>query len=142
MSAALPAIDLQLHHIGLATSEFDAALRWYGDLGYVCSAEACDPQQGVELRLLENSLGAPRVELIKPLTDRSPVSRYLRRIGSCIYHTCYEVQSLEESLERIRERQRVIPISEPVPAILFHGRRVSFWQVAGVGLLELLETCS
>lgn len=136
---ATAAIDLALHHFGLATADFDSPMRWYRNLGYTCVAEAEDEIQGVDLRLLEGPSGGPKIELIRGRGDRSPISRYLSRVGPCIYHMCYEVDLLEDALARLRDTQRVIPIGGPAPAALFDGRRVCFAQIVGVGLMEFLE---
>ncbi len=131
--------DLTFHHIGLATSDFETPLRFYFGLGYRCVAEEVDERQDVELRLLEALGGGPRVELIKPLSESSPISRSLRTVGPCIYHCCYETRSLDDLLNELRKQHRLIRISEPTPAPLFGGASVSFWQIAGLGLYEFLE---
>jgi hypothetical protein len=49
-------------------------------------------------------------------------------------------ESTDVSIAALRSKGlRVIPISEKKPAVLFGGRMVSFYNVAGIGLIEIVE---
>jgi methylmalonyl-CoA/ethylmalonyl-CoA epimerase len=57
-----------------------------------------------------------------------------------IYHSCFETADLTATLSAWEEKGlRAVCISEPKPAVLFNGRKVSFYMVNGAGLIELLE---
>jgi methylmalonyl-CoA/ethylmalonyl-CoA epimerase len=57
-----------------------------------------------------------------------------------IYHVCYTTDNLGSALAGLEKAgTRVICASPPKPAILFGGRKVSFYNVAGIGLIEILE---
>jgi len=72
--------------------------------------------------------------------EEGPLTPILKRYSELVYHTCYETKDLEASLKAIKEAGlRVIPVSPPTPAILFGGRKVSFYTIMGFGLIEILE---
>ena len=126
------------HHIGMAVKSFDASMVFYRKLGYEIQGPIIDPLQNVELMLLESTT-FPRIELIKPIDEKSPVNNYLKGAAEAIYHLCYEVADLSQTLAFLEANHRIICLSQPKPAVLFGGRRVSFYQVKGVGMIELLE---
>ncbi len=83
----------------------------------------------------------PTIELIWPGQEKSPVDSILQRMGNAIYHLCYTTPDCDQTLAAFSaEGLRVLPIGDPAPAVLFGGKTVSFYNVAGFGLIELLES--
>jgi methylmalonyl-CoA/ethylmalonyl-CoA epimerase len=57
-----------------------------------------------------------------------------------IYHVCYETDNLAAALAQFDEAKlHAVCISPPTPAPLFGGRPVSFYNVVGIGLIEILQ---
>jgi methylmalonyl-CoA/ethylmalonyl-CoA epimerase len=53
---------------------------------------------------------------------------------------CYVTDNLADTLSRMNDaRLRWQCVSPPKPAILFGGRRVSFYMIVGIGLIEIIE---
>lgn len=130
---------LTFHHIGLALKREDDALKFLDGLGYTQGVQVYDPQQKVYLRLCTAD-GKPSVELVTAGEEDGPLTPILKRYNELVYHTCYETQDLEKSLAAIESTGlRVVPVSPPTPAILFGGRKVSFYTIMGFGLIEILE---
>ena len=125
------------HHFGLAVKEFERPIRFYNTIGYNCSAPIRDDLRGVEL-VMCTSEHLPNIELIRPIDDQSPIKNYLKNSNEVIYHTCFEVESVEKTLEIIKNKSRVILVSKPTPAVLFDNRCVSFYYIQNVGLFEFL----
>ncbi len=129
---------LRFHHFGLAVAEAEPAFRYLAALGYVEGAMVFDPLQRVNLAMRHHT-AMPDVEVIWPGDGPSPIDKMIRKSGSMIYHLCYEVADPETailSLEAVG--LDVVQVSPPKPALLFGGREVSFYSVAGFGLIELL----
>jgi hypothetical protein len=139
MTAATLA-GLAFHHMGLAVKDDGAALTLLGALGYGWGERVFDPLQNVKLRLC-TAPGRPTVEIVQPGGEGpSPVDGMISNHNALIYHTCYETDDLGATLaEMKRLGLRFVRISPPTPAVLFGGRRVSFYKVQGVGIIELLE---
>lgn len=131
---------LTFHHMGLALRKEDEALKFLNGLGYTPSDKVYDPEQKVNLRICEQD-GFPAVELVTAHDgEGGPLTSILKKHTELIYHTCFETQDLEKTLEAMEnDGLRVLPVASPKPAILFGGRKVSFYTVMGYGLIEILE---
>lgn len=129
---------ISFHHIGLAVKEFSAAKAYYESLGYECAAPVIDPIQNVELMYC-SSIDQPDVELVRPLDTDSPVTNILESNNASIYHTCYEVTDFENDLKQLFASGRAICTSPPKKAILFNNRKVSFYYLKDVGVIEVLQ---
>lgn len=83
----------------------------------------------------------PAIELIWPGSGKGPIDALVQRhVSGIIYHTCYVTEDLRAALAAF-EADGVNPIcvSPPKPAVLFNGKKVSFYNIPGVGLVEILQ---
>jgi hypothetical protein len=122
----------------MAVRQFAPARDFYTSQGYIAGLPTVDPLQEVELLFCTKN-GAPSVELVRPLHDRSPVAGYLKSEDERLYHVCFEVSDLGAALASVYARRRYICVSPRKPAVLFGGRYVSFYYAKGIGLVEFLE---
>lgn len=129
--------QLRFHHIGIACRDIEKTRGFYLTMGYEASAVTEDPIQHVRICFLEMQ-GAPRLELLEPLDDVSPVKRTLETAGVTPYHLCYEVDDIEMAIDELRG-QRFLVVSAPVPACAMNDRRVAFLFKKDNGLVELVE---
>ncbi len=131
---------LRFHHLGLAARHPGKAKNFLVLLGYTLDPAVYDPLQKTHLIMCHAKNGMPPVEIIYPGDEPSPVDHLLTMYGNSIYHICFETESLDSSLNVLRERGlRVTTVSPPKPAALFGGRFVSFYLVPGFGLIEILD---
>jgi methylmalonyl-CoA/ethylmalonyl-CoA epimerase len=130
----------QIRHLGIAVNDLDEALAFYQRaFGYsVVSGPFDDPIQKVRVCFIgAGSADACQIELIAPAGPESPVHRTLAKgIGG--YHICYEVDDAEESLKAMRA-QGCVPVSKPVPAVAFGGRRIAWFFTPTQQLVEIVE---
>ena len=129
--------QLDFHHIGIACRDIAKTLVFYVSMGYAPSPVVDDPLQRVRICFLEKA-DAPRLELIEPLDDQSPVARTLATAGVTPYHLCYEVQDIEEAVASLRG-QRFLLVNGPIPACAMNDRKVAFLFQKNTGLIELVE---
>ncbi|OAF15458.1 hypothetical protein AYJ54_39455 [Bradyrhizobium centrolobii] len=131
---------LAFHHFGLAVASPEEAFRYLASLGYVAGNSAFDPIQRVNLAMRHHA-AMPDVEVIWPGDGPSPIDKLIKRTGTMIYHLCYACPNAEQALDALAASGvEIVPVSEPAPAILFGGQKVSFHHVSGFGLIEILET--
>ncbi len=124
------------HHIGLACRAMADEYAQLAILGYAAESEPiADPIQKVRVQFFSG--GGPRIELVEPASDDSPVRGWLKR-GAKLYHMAYEVADLEVSMRQL-EAQEFRAIIEPVPAIAFGMRRIVFLMSPSLYLIELIE---
>ncbi|QUY43028.1 VOC family protein [Acaryochloris marina] len=129
---------LEFHHFGLAVRKPQKAIHFLRDLDYQIGPETYDELQNVNLRMGEHS-SMPDIELIYPTDSPGPLDEWLTDYAQIIYHLCYVSENVEQTIDKLRQEHRIITISPPKPAILFNFQNVSFYQIHGFGLVEILE---
>jgi len=130
---------LAFHHFGLAVRSPERAMLYLKALGYRESATEYDALQAVNLAMLHHP-EMPDVEVIWPGDGPSPIGGLLKRNETMIYHLCYETHDAASSIAAIEAAGlHIMQVSEPKPAVLFGGLKVSFHYVEGFGLIELIH---
>jgi len=131
---------LEFHHLGLAVRRPDDAVRFLRGLGYEIGEPVFDPEQNTNLIMCRHR-AMPDTEIIYPGRAKSAVDGLAKlHPGGIVYHVCYVTADLAATLARLeQDGLRAVCVAPPVPAVLFGGRRVSFYQIVGIGLCEILE---
>ena len=134
-------LNLDFHHFGLALKQTATAEVFLHANGYSIGEWVYDPLQNVELCLCSH-ISQPDVELISPSknSESGPLDTILKDSEQMIYHICYQVQNIEESVNDLKNNNiRIVALSEKKPALLFGNREVAFYFIKGFGLIELLN---
>jgi len=131
---------LKFHHFGVAVQNPTDAFKLAGALGYIVGPAVFDPVQNVQLALCSHE-AHPTLELIWPGPGKGPIDALIRRQDSgIVYHICYETCDLNSVLGKFHALGlETTCVSMRTPAPLFSGRNVSFYEVSGMGLIEILE---
>jgi methylmalonyl-CoA/ethylmalonyl-CoA epimerase len=132
---------LTFHHLGLAVKTPDAAVSFLKGLGYVNGEAVFDPLQNVHLLMCDHPT-MPSIEVIYRAKGEGPLDKLLaRQKEGLVYHMCYSTRSLQASLAAMQsdKSMELFCISPPKAAVLFGGKPVSFYLVAGVGLIEIID---
>ena len=131
----LPA-GYEFHHLGYACASIKKERDFFCFLGYRQEGEVfADPIQGVSGCFLNGP--GPRIELLENLPGATTLTPWLSA-GIRIYHFAYRVADLEGAIDWARSLRAKV-IAEPVPAVAFAGRRVSFIMFRNRLMLELIE---
>jgi methylmalonyl-CoA/ethylmalonyl-CoA epimerase len=90
-----------LHHIGIAVSDLDEAIRAYVQAtgGRFVHREVV-ADQGVEVAVIE--IGTLRIELLAATQDDSPIARFVATRGTGLHHIALESTSVQEELNRMK----------------------------------------
>ena len=132
--------SLSFHHIGIACRDIAKSMTFYTAMGYQASPVIDDPIQHVRVCFLEKE-GAPRLELLEPLDEQSPVARTLATAGVTPYHICYEVPDITAAIAALRG-QKFLLVNGPVQACAMGDKRIAFLFQKHTGLIELVENPS
>jgi hypothetical protein len=139
MAALANRFGLSFHHFGWAVRTPAPAFIYLASLGYSLGSTIFDSLQRVNLSMCCHP-EMPDVELIWPSDGPSPVDNLIKRRGSAIYHLCYTSADAEGAVAAMEAAGlRVLPVSPPQPAVLFGGRPVSFYNIADLGLIEIIH---
>ena len=138
----MPTNNLVFHHVGVASNS--AAFTRGTDrqnlelLGYSSEGEPwVDERLGMRGQFMIAGNGAPRVELVVPHGDHSPVESWLKQ-GIKLYHLAFLATDLFAEIERM-QAQRAKLVFPPTPAVAFDSRRIAFVMLPNLLLVEIIE---
>lgn len=127
-----------LDHVAIAVNSLDESLADYERLyGIRPLHREVVEQQGVEEAML--AVGGSFVQLLEPLSEESPVGRFLSKNGEGLHHMAFAVADIEIALaDLVAEGARLV---DEVPRIGGRGAKIAFVhpkQTSGT-LIELVE---
>ena len=94
---------MKVDHIGIATRKIDEALElWRDALGLQVDFIEEVTDQGVRIAMLP--IGETHIELLEPLSQDSPVGKFLQKRGPGIHHVAVRVTDIRASLAQLKER--------------------------------------
>jgi methylmalonyl-CoA epimerase len=128
----------RIDHIGVAVADLDAAIELHCEqYGMPLVHRETIASQGVEAALLD--VGESHVELLAPLSDDSPVGRFLAKHGPGLHHVAYAVDDVDAALRTLRDQGLRAIDEEPRAGI--RGSRIAFLHPATAGgvLTELVQ---
>ena len=128
----------RIDHIGVAVEDLDAAIELYrGPFDMPEQHRETVEEQGVEAVLLD--VGEGHVELLRPLSEDTPVGKFLSKRGPGLHHVAYQAEDIEATLDSLR--QAGVALIDERPRIGIQGKRVAFLHPRSTGgvLTELVE---
>lgn len=90
----------RIDHIGVAVADLEAALPLYETaLKMPLVHRETVTEQGVEAVLLD--VGDGHIELLQPLSDDTPVGRFLSDRGPGLHHVAYAVSDIDSAIAEL-----------------------------------------
>jgi methylmalonyl-CoA epimerase len=128
----------RIDHVGVAVQDLDAGIALY-DQTYdmtVVHRETVD-EQGVEAVLLD--VGENHVELLRPLSEDTPVGKFLAKRGPGLHHVAYQVTDIEAALRSLKDAG--LRLIDETPRTGIRNSRVAFLHPASSGgvLTEIVQ---
>ena len=128
----------KINHIGVAVKDLDEATKFYGEiLGLEIGGIEEVREQKVKVAFVP--LGKSRIELLQSTDPAGPVARFIEKRGEGIHHIALEVERIEDTLQKLKERG--VQLIDEKPRIGAHGMKIAFLHprsTKGV-LIELCE---
>ena len=126
-----------IDHLGIAVKSLAAAKGIYEKLGLTISTE--EVVESEQVRLVMVPVGETRLELLEPLSENSPIAKFIAKRGEGLHHVSLRVPDLAAAVERLK-KDGVRLISEEMK-IGAGGHRFVFVHPSSAGgiLLELVE---
>lgn len=129
---------INLDHVAIAVADLDEAIGEYRrQYGVEPLYREVVEGQGVEEAMIP--VGGSFVQLLQPLSDETPVGRFLTKKGPGLHHIAYAVPSIDGALDHLRgEGVRLI---DEFPRTGGRGAKIAFVhpkELAGT-LIELVE---
>ena len=131
---------LQIDHVGIACRSLEAAVeRYTGVFGLTVVSQETNTEQGVREAMLATDSGSSYVQLLEPLSDDTPVGKFLARRGEGMHHVGYVVADVSAALAEIGGTGVRLIDSQPRHGSL--GASIAFLHPGDLGgvLTELVQ---
>lgn len=103
---------MKINHLGIATRSIEEALTfWVNGLGLKNVHTEVVEDQKVRVAMLP--VGESRIELLEPMSDDSPISKFLEKRGGGIHHVAVEVDDIRAALADMRSKGTRLIDEEP-----------------------------
>ena len=128
-----------IDHIGIATDSLDKSQIIWNALGFSHSHDEVVEDQGVKVRHMQGE-GITTIELLEPLSNDSPIGRFISKRGPGIQQIAVNVSDIESKISHLKSIGVKMINEEPVYGS--NGHRIAFIHPSscqGV-LIELVES--
>ncbi len=128
----------KISHIAVATSDSEQSRVLYEDiLGLNNSGSELVKREEVNTHFFE--LGESSIEILEPLSEDSPVGKFLKKRGPGLHHIALEVEGLDAYV--IKLKAAGIHLLSEEPQLGAHDMRIIFIHPKSAGgvLVELCE---
>lgn len=112
-----------IDHVAIAVTDLEAAIRWYQEvLDAIVEHRERVESDGVEEALLK--VADSYIQLLTPVSEDSPVARYLATRGEGLHHVGYRVADCAVALQSVKDHGGRVIDEEPRPGS--RGTTVAF----------------
>jgi methylmalonyl-CoA/ethylmalonyl-CoA epimerase len=129
-----------IDHVGLAVQDLDQAIAFYQDaFGMQLVHEEVNEEQGVREAMMAVGDSGSCIQLLAPLSEDSPIGKFLARNGEGIQQVAYRVSDIEVAADELRAAG--VRMLYETPKRGTAGSRVNFAHPKDCGgvLIELVE---
>ncbi|MGB9755962.1 MAG: methylmalonyl-CoA epimerase [Desulfurella sp.] len=92
-----------IDHIGIAVNNLGEAIEIYKNiLGFEYLGEETVEDQGVKIAKFD--CNGVHLEFLEPISDNSPIKKFLEAKGDGIHHIAYKCDNIEQTIESLKEK--------------------------------------
>lgn len=101
-----------VNHIAIAVSNLNDALKLYTEIFGLKLKNIMEiKEQGVKVAILE--AGSTLIELLEPLSDQTPVGKFIKERGEGIHHIAFSVNDVRSFIIMAKEKGLKLINNEP-----------------------------
>ena len=127
-----------IEHLGIAVRSLDEAIPfWENVFGFKCYNIEEVADQKVKTAFFK--VGQPKIALLEPTSDESPIAKFMEKHGEGIHHVAYAVEGVENALAEAESKG--IRLIDKAPRKGAEGLSIAFLHPKSTGgiLTELCE---
>jgi methylmalonyl-CoA/ethylmalonyl-CoA epimerase len=91
----------EIDHLGIAVKSLSQAKSFYETLGMTVMPEETVAHEKVRLAMVP--VGESRIELLEPLSDDSPIAKFIAKRGEGLHHVSLRVDDLASTVENLKQ---------------------------------------
>ena len=130
-------IDAPIDHVAIVVRDLEAAIELYTKtLGFSFIYREIVEDQGIEAVGVRT--GEAVIELLRPLSEDSPIARYRGDAETKLHHTAYRVGDIRAELARLKAAG--VRLIDEAPRRGAHGNTIAFLHPKSTGGV-LIELC-
>lgn len=130
-------LDAPIDHVAVVVKDLDAAIALYTQtLGFSFVYREIVADQGIEAVGVRT--GDAVIELLRPLSEDSPIARYRGDADMKLHHTAYRVGDIRAELARLKAAG--VRLIDEEPRTGAHGNTIAFLHPKSTGGV-LIELC-
>lgn len=135
-------MKIYLDHIGIACEDLDASSSFWSLLGLIQGDDELVADQGVTTRFFstsDNDPSAPKVELLEPTGEDTPIGKFLSKRGPGVQQVCFRVEDIKSVISLMIANGIQMIDTEPRKGA--HGAMIAFVHPKSTGgvLVELAQ---
>jgi len=113
----------KVNHIAIAVQNLDEAIKVYEKLlGFGPKEIKEVPDQKVRVAMFD--VGRVLIELLEPMSEDSPISKFVKEKGGGLHHIAFSVNNINEAIEKLSQEGFVWINKEP--RIGAEGKPIAF----------------
>lgn len=113
----------KIDHIAIAVSDLNKEIDVYKSIpGFEFNGTEIVEEQKVTVAFFK--VGDVFIELLEPLSEDSPVSKFIEKRGGGLHHISYEVDNIEREISVLEKKG--IRMLDRVPRAGAHNARIAF----------------
>ncbi|MDQ0158559.1 methylmalonyl-CoA epimerase [Alkalibacillus salilacus] len=113
----------KIAHIGIAVKSLDEMIPFYRDqLGLTFEGKEQVNSEQVHVAFFK--IGESAIELLEPLSEESPIAKYIEKKGEGIHHIAFDVDDVQKRLNHLKSEG--IPLIHEKPKTGAHDSQVAF----------------
>ncbi len=125
----------KIDHVAIAVKNLEDGVKIWKDFGFKIEYEVVEEQK-VKVAILH--IGESRIELLEPIADDSPISKFLEKRGEGLHHLAVNVDNIEQELQRLKSLGYRLIDEKPRKGA--GGKKIAFVHPKSAKvLLELVE---
>ncbi len=125
----------KIDHVAIAVKNLEDGVKIWKDFGFKIEYEVVEEQK-VKVAILH--IGESRIELLEPMADDSPISKFLEKRGEGLHHLAVNVDNIEQELQRLKSLGYRLIDEQPRKGA--GGKKIAFVHPKSAKvLLELVE---
>ncbi|MGW0808764.1 methylmalonyl-CoA epimerase [Nonomuraea sp. NPDC002799] len=134
---------MRIDHIGIACRDLEEKIAFFSEtFELTVVAREVNEAQGVKeamLHIADGDGGGSYIQLLEPLTEDSPVGKFLAKRGEGVHHVAFGVHNVTETMAKINEKG--VRLLDESPRHGSMGSQIAFLHPKDVGgmLTELVQ---